>query len=88
MKKVLKWVGIVLGGLIVLVVIAVGAVYLISNSRFNKTYNIQPETVVIPSDAEAVTYGRHVAVIRGCTDCHGDNLAGKPLIEDPVCLCR
>jgi mono/diheme cytochrome c family protein len=25
-----------------------------------------------------------VAVIRGCTDCHGDNLAGEPLIEDPA----
>ena len=84
MKKVLKWVGIVLGGLLVLIVVAVGAVYLISNSRLNKTYNIQPETVAVPTGDEAVQYGRHVAVIRGCTDCHSDNLAGEPLIEDPA----
>jgi len=84
MKKVLKWVGIVLGGLIVLLLLAVGAVYLISNSRLNKSYNIEPETVAVPTGDEAVQYGRHVAVIRGCADCHGNNLAGDPLIEDPA----
>lgn len=84
MKKVLKWVGIVLGGLLVLLLVAVGAVYVISNSRLNKTYNIQSEAVAVPTGDEAVQYGRHVAVIRGCTDCHGNNLAGDPLIEDPA----
>jgi mono/diheme cytochrome c family protein len=84
MKKVLKWVGIVLGALIALAVIAIVAVYLISGSQLNKTYDIQPETVAIPTAEETLERGRHLAVTRGCTDCHGDNLAGKLMVEDPA----
>jgi hypothetical protein len=42
MKRALKWLGYIVGAIVVLLVIAVGAVYAISSSRFGKSY---PTTV-------------------------------------------
>ncbi len=83
--KVLKWVGIVLGGLIGLLVVAGLVIYFVGGARFNRSYaSIQAEPVTIPTDAESVALGEHIALSRGCTDCHGDNLGGDVLIDDPM----
>ena len=84
MKKVLKWIGIVLGLLVGLVVLAFGVVYVITEARLNKTYTIQVEPVSIPTNAAAIERGQHVAVIRLCIDCHGSNLAGRVFLDNPV----
>jgi len=84
MKKVLKWIGIVLGLLVGLVVLAFGVVYAITETRLNKTYTIQVEPVSIPTDAAAIERGQHVAVIRLCADCHAANLAGRVFLDNPV----
>ena len=44
--KVLKWIGIVLGGLVGLIVVALVVVYFVAGARLNKTYEIQPQAVV------------------------------------------
>ena len=84
MKKVLKWIGIVLGLLVGLVVLAVVVVYVITEARLNKTYTFQVEPVSIPTDAAAIERGRRVAAIRLCTDCHAANLAGRIFLDNPV----
>lgn len=80
MKKVLKWIGIVFGLLVGLVVLAFGVVYAVTEARLNKTYTIQVEPVSIPTDATAIERGQRMAAIRLCTDCHGGELgrAGVP----------
>jgi mono/diheme cytochrome c family protein len=84
MKKVLKWVGIVLGALVGLVIIAMAVVYIVSSIRFNKTYDVTPSVVDVPSDSSSIERGHHLVTIRGCTDCHGADLAGKVMIDDPA----
>lgn len=84
MKKILKWAGIVIALLVVLVVAAVGALFVVSNSRLNANYQISPEPVAIPADDEAIAQGEHIATIRGCADCHNGDLSGNPFIEDPA----
>jgi len=84
MKIVLQWVGKILGGLIGLIVIAAIAIFVISNATLNKHYDITAENVVIPTDDESIALGKHIAEARGCTDCHGENLAGTEMINDPV----
>lgn len=81
MRLFLKWGGIVLGALVVVAVVAAIAVYLVSNARMNTSYALMPEAVTIAEDSASVAYGRHIATIRGCVDCHGDNLAGKLFID-------
>lgn len=84
MKKVLKWLGIGLAGLVGLIIIAAVVVVVITNQRVNATYDIAVESVEIPSDEEALARGEHVATVRGCTDCHTKNLAGGTLIDEPA----
>lgn len=84
MRKLLKWVGIVLGGLVGLLVLAATAVYAVSAYRFNRTYEVQVAPVKIPTDPESIAYGEHIASIRGCKGCHGEDLSGQIEFQDPM----
>ena len=83
MRKVLKWIGIVLGVLVGLVVTAALVLYFIGGSNLNKTRQVQPPAVTIPSDEQAIARGQHMVDVN-CTSCHGDDLAGDVLLEDPM----
>lgn len=84
MRKALKWIGIGLGALVGLILLAVGAVYAISEYRFNRAYDIQVEPIAIPTDAESIAYGEHIASIHGCKGCHGDDLSGQAVSGGPL----
>jgi cytochrome c553 len=84
MRKIFIWIGIVIGGLVGLLLIAAGVVYVVSEARFNRKYDIQVEPVSIPADADSIAYGEHIASIRGCKACHGEDLSGEIEFEDPM----
>ena len=48
MKNVLKWIGIIVGGLVLLIVVVVGGVYMAATMRMDRVYSIQPAAVTIP----------------------------------------
>lgn len=85
MKRAVKLVGIVLGGVAVVVLLLIGGVYGFSSSQFGRSYEISPPplqpTVEMSAD-ELVARGRHVAVTRGCADCHGEDVGGKGFVDD------
>ncbi|HRQ22408.1 MAG TPA: c-type cytochrome [Anaerolineales bacterium] len=81
MKKVLKWIGIVLGSLAGLILIAAVGLYAKGMFEFNKPYEAQIRLVEIPADAESIEHGRHLADFL-CAECHGDDLGGKPVFVD------
>lgn len=80
MKKVLKWLGIVLGALIGLIVLLVAGVYLNANAKLNRTYSIPADNLTIPTDDASLARGKHLANAL-CIGCHGDNLAGKVFMD-------
>jgi mono/diheme cytochrome c family protein len=82
MKKVLKWIGIVIGILVVLLIVFGGSMFAIGSSQLTKTYEIQPATVTIPEDLDAVERGAYLYAV-SCAGCHGDDLAGKAILDDP-----
>ena len=82
MRKVLKWIGILLGGLIGLLLLAAVFVTISSNSRVNKTYDIQPAEIIVENNPETLARGRHLVEI-SCADCHGADLSGKSIISEP-----
>lgn len=85
MKKIIKWTALILGGLLVFVAIAGSVLYSNGMKKLSQTYpNISVETVNIPTDAEAVVRGKHVAAIWACTRCHGEDLSGMMLPNDPL----
>lgn len=83
MRKVFKWIGIILGSLLTLLVVALVSMYAISSFRLNRTYKVQPESIVIPEDASAVGRGAYLYA-SNCAGCHGDGLGGKAILDDPA----
>jgi len=80
--RVLRWIGIILGGLIGLVLIAAVILYTIGGGRINKTYAIAAESIAVPTDQASIERGRHLATAIGkCTDCHGGNLGGAVFLD-------
>ena len=75
MNKIFKWIGIVLGALIGLL-LALAVVFLIlGNMRLNKSYDFPADNVVIPTDEASLERGRHIAETT-CAQCHGADLGG------------
>lgn len=79
--KGLLW---LVAGLLVVGVVFVGGVYLISAWHMRRTYDVHPQAVAVPTDPDAVTRGARLAIVRGCVDCHGEDLGGKVFINDPL----
>jgi cytochrome c553 len=79
-RKILKWIGIVLGSLIGLLVLVFAVLYLIGSVKWNKMhgkYDVPVETIPIPTDQTSIVRGEHIATIRMCRHCHIDNLSGQ-----------
>lgn len=78
--KIFKWIGIVLGSLIGLLVLAFVVLYTIGTLQWNKLhgkYDVPVETITIPTDQASIARGEHVAIIHMCQDCHTDNFGGQ-----------
>jgi len=85
MKKILKWVGIVLAGLIGVAFLTGLALYPSGKEKLSRSYpNISVEAINIPTDIDSIIQGKHIAIIWGCTKCHGDDLSGMLLANDPI----
>ena len=70
MKKILKWVGIALLSLVILVGIAAFYFSNSFDSRLTKAYEVTPAAVQIPTDSVSIAEGKRLASIH-CTGCHG-----------------
>ncbi len=81
MKKAAKWIGIGIGSLLGLIIIAAGVLSLITSSRLNKVYAIEPEVVMIPADEAAVARGKGIVSV-SCAGCHGDDLSGGTVFNE------
>lgn len=87
MSKWLKWILIIVGSLIGLVVIAMAVVFASGRSRFNETYDVDVATLQIPRDEVTLARGEHVVnAIAHCAYCHGEGLQGEYVENDPATI--
>ncbi len=85
MPRWLRWVGRILAGLVLLVVIALAALYAITGMDTRKTYEFADAGVRAATDSASLARGRHlVDAIGKCQECHGADLGGKQWIDDPA----
>lgn len=82
MKKVLKWAGFTLLGVIVLIMIALVGFYFLGKNRLSTVYTVPAETVNVPSDAASISGGEHLVSVH-CAGCHGVNLEGGVVFSMP-----
>ena len=83
MKKVFRWIGIVLGGILGLILIAAIILFVSASFRLNKVYTIRAESLTFPSDPASIAHGGHLAGIY-CTGCHGNTYGGKSVFSSPA----
>ena len=89
LKRVLRIVGLLLGALIVLVVLALGGVWLNAQRLLSQRHTNPVQTVTAEQTPEAVARGAYlVTAFPGCAGCHASNpaterpvLDGKPFAE-------
>jgi len=84
MFVIMRRIGMVIGGLLALTVLAIVIIFFATEMRLNRRYNIQVEPVPIPTDADSIWEGQVRMVSSLCTDCHGKNLGGKIVVDDPA----
>jgi mono/diheme cytochrome c family protein len=82
MKRVLKWLGIVFGGLVGLILILAVALFLAGRSRLNNAPEVATAPVTVMDDAESVANGRTLATISSCTGCHDPQLEGSVMVDE------
>ena len=82
--KVLKWIGYILGGLVAIVVVALGVFYVISEQKLGNNFMVTPDAITIPTDADSIARGQHIVEAIGeCIGCHTDNLGGQMFLDEP-----
>lgn len=84
MKRVLKWIGIVVGVLALLLIGVGAAVMATSETRLTQTYTVTADDITIPTDEASIAEGKRLTTVFGCTDCHGTDFSGGVLIDDPM----
>lgn len=80
MKRILKWTAFVLASI---VVVALLAIYGVSEYRLRQKFDIAATPISIPSDSASLARGQHVYKTRGCEGCHGPGAAGQVLADEP-----
>lgn len=81
MRKILKWLGILAGVLLVLVVALLGFGWVKSENGLKRSYVVNDPPLAVRRDAESIERGRHLFATRGCADCHGADAAGKMVFD-------
>lgn len=85
MKRVLKWIGIGLGGLIGILLVVGVALHFVGKSRFNNAPEVATKPVTVTMDETAVARGEHlVNIVSECRECHGDQLEGSSFIDGEI----
>ena len=87
MKKVLTWIGIIAGSLILLLVIAGFVVSSLGKSKAAQVYEVSASLLSdAPSDSVSLANGAHLAQIHACAECHGNNMGGRIFADAPPFL--
>lgn len=83
MKTVFRWLAILLGSLLAVILIGLGVIYFLSDRALNADYDIEPAALVIPeADSVIIADGERLVNVRSCTGCHGAALSGEVMIDE------
>ncbi|MBL0740286.1 cytochrome c4 [Chryseolinea lacunae] len=84
LKKILKVTGIVLGVIVVIIAGYYTKVYISTERRMHKKYEIALEALPLSRDSAVLARGAHLVRTKACTECHGQDLGGKVFVDDPA----
>jgi len=79
--KFLRVLGKILLVLLVVLASAAGLVYWRSSALLAQHIDVKEPALAVTDGADARERGEHLAITRGCTDCHGPDLGGRVRVE-------
>jgi mono/diheme cytochrome c family protein len=83
MKKVIRFIGFSLLGIIAFVLIGISTLFILGNQKINKVHRVEGNPVTVEANAETLARGEHIMrFVSGCADCHGSNLGGQVFWDD------
>ena len=81
----MRWLGVTVGILAVLALLLAVGIYFRSEMIINQTYAAATDEIAIATDAAILARGEHLAnYVSVCVDCHGANLEGVVVVDDPA----
>lgn len=84
MRPIVKWgVRILAGALGFVAVVAAGA-YGYSQVHMSHRFTVPEHPLTLRTDSATLAEGKRLATLRGCVDCHGANLGGSVMINEPA----
>lgn len=83
-KKILKVTGIILGVIVMIIASYYTKVYISTENRLHKRYEVHLQHIDIKTDSVALAQGARLIKAKGCTECHGRDLGGKVFVDDPA----
>src|SRR5688572_28575599 len=85
MPRILKYLLYTVGGLVLLVLIGIGGVLFSTNRALAATRPLPAHAFIAPSDSASIAKGEHlVRALVKCVDCHGEDLGGTMMLDDPA----
>ncbi|MGI9225529.1 MAG: c-type cytochrome [Woeseiaceae bacterium] len=83
MRLLMKWLGIILGSILGLAVIAALITWIGGGIVAGRTYDIPPSTFATNDKTADKSEGRRIALTLGCVDgCHGEGLGGSVFFDN------
>lgn len=80
MRKVLRWLGYLLGAVVILALLFAAWVWFASGRVLGRTHQAAPERLGQPSAAQLADAGRQARIL-GCSNCHGSRLEGRMMFD-------
>jgi cytochrome c553 len=84
MRRALRWIGFGLGGLLTLVILALLVSATISGAKLRRSVQVTVPPLTLPTDSASLADGEYLVRTRGCSDCHGADLAGDVMVNDAM----
>ncbi|OIR05233.1 fructose dehydrogenase cytochrome subunit precursor [mine drainage metagenome] len=84
MRTLLKRLLAGVAALVVIIAVAATSLYFVSQSKLHRRYVVAVQPVPVPTGADAIARGHHIALIHGCLECHGPDAGGHMVIDNPA----
>lgn len=83
MRRSIKWLGIILGSIVGLAVLAILVTWIGGGIIAGRVYDIPPSTFAVNKETADIDEGRRIALTLGCFDgCHGEGLGGNVFYDN------
>lgn len=84
MRSIIKWIGIVLAVLVVVLILAATWIFLTTESRLTRLYDFKRTSFKVPANPDLQGRNYPLVVVEMCKECHGPDLAGQVMEDDPL----